>query len=71
MTEQLYAAQGEGVPKMFRPGFRTMPSGELAQVGQDGQLKPLGVSATTGDRMGAGSGDGFSGGGGGGEAADR
>jgi hypothetical protein len=51
--ESLYAAQGEGVPRMFRPGYRTLPTGELAQV-QDGGLKPLGLHAVTGERVGEG-----------------
>ena len=49
--EQLYAAQGEGVPRFLRPGYRALPSGELAQVSTEGQLVPMGVIATTGERV--------------------
>jgi hypothetical protein len=54
--EQLYAAQGEGVPRFLRPGFRALPSGELAAVQQDGTLRPTGQTIT-GERV-AGSGGG-------------
>ncbi|MEW5855679.1 MAG: hypothetical protein AB2A00_43290, partial [Myxococcota bacterium] len=48
--ESLYAAQGEGVPRMFRPGFRVLPTGELAQT-VGAELRPLGVNAH-GERLG-------------------
>jgi hypothetical protein len=43
--EILYAAQGEGVPRWLRPGFRLLPSGEMAAVQPTGELKPLGLMA--------------------------
>ncbi|MBI5497696.1 MAG: hypothetical protein HY904_21995 [Deltaproteobacteria bacterium] len=54
--EAIYAQQGEGVPRMFRPGFRATPNGELAALAADGSLKPLGMSAHTGERVGGGGG---------------
>lgn len=48
--ESLYSAQGDGVPKHLRPGFRALATGEVAQMVEGGELRPTGM-LINGDRI--------------------